>query len=98
MSAAQRVRAAPRAAASRHAVGRRGGRIARVRALARVARRDARRSPGRTALVAGLTLLPAAVATLLTLSTVAIARPPDVDDLVPAGVEAVLQWHVQPVD
>lgn len=90
-------RPAPRAAASRHAVGRRGGRIARLRALARVARRDVRRSPGRTALVAGLTLLPAAVATLLTLSTVAIARPPDVDDLVPAGVEAVLQWHVQPV-
>ncbi|WP_102507783.1 FtsX-like permease family protein [Sanguibacter massiliensis] len=97
MSVAQRVRPAPRAAASRHAVGRRGGRLARLRALARVARRDVRSSPGRTALVAGLTLLPAAVATLLTLSTVAVARPPVVDDLVPSGVEAVLTWHVRPV-
>ncbi|QIK83927.1 FtsX-like permease family protein [Sanguibacter sp. HDW7] len=97
MSTDQRVRPAPRAAASRHAVGRRGGRLARLRALARVARRDVRRSPGRTALVAGLTLLPAAVATLLTLSAVAVVRPPVVDDLVPSGVEAVLTWHVRPV-
>ena len=68
------------------------------RAAARLARRDVRRNPGRTALIAGLLALPLAIVTLWLVSYATQLQPlSGVENRLPAGIEAELSYLGAPV-
>lgn len=67
------------------------------RVAARIARRDVRHKPGRTALVAGLLALPLAVVTMWLVAYESSQQPSSTSQWLPPAVEARVYWFGEPV-